>query len=185
MIGQEHYPILNNCVFNWSLGSTYIIYMLLISWAIVQIPYNDNDKIRYKIIQSWQYISFQQRDWWCNITLYWLLKRLFQLYSTGERQTKGERRCFLRLKPIVYVYDNLRQKIKIISFSLDPPKGYSDGGGMFSLPKLKLSREFKPSLGVTPIRHWIYNYEPSRMYKSLHVFFALECFVYQLKTFLI
>ena len=101
MIGQEHYPILNNCVFNWSLGSTYIIYMLLISWAIVQIPYNDNDKIRYKIIQSWQYISFQQRDWWCNITLYWLLKRLFQLYSTGERQTKGERRCFLRLNPIV------------------------------------------------------------------------------------
>ena len=77
----------------------------------------------------------------------------------------------------------IRQKIKIISFSLDPPRGYSDGGGMFSLPKLKLSREFKPSLGVTPIRHWIYNYEPSRMYKSLHVFFALECFVYQLKTF--
>ena len=114
MIGQEHYPILNNCVFNWSLGSTYIIYMLLISWAIVQIPYNDNDndKIRYKIIQSWQYISFQQRDWWCNITLYWLLKRLFQLYSTGERQTKGERRCFLRLKPIVYVYDNVYDKTK-------------------------------------------------------------------------
>ena len=67
---------------------------------------------RYKIIQSWQYISFQQRDWWCNITLYWLLKRLFQLYSTGERQTKGERRCFLRLKPIVYVYDNVYDKTK-------------------------------------------------------------------------
>ena len=30
-------------------------------------------------------------------------------------------------------------------------------GGMFSLPKLKLSLEFKPSLGVTPISHWIYN----------------------------
>ena len=112
MIGQEHYPILNNCVFNWSLGSIYIIYMLLISWAIVQFPYNDNDKIRYKIIQSWQYISFQQRDWWCNITLYWLLKRLFQLYSTGERQTKGERRFFLRLKPIVYVYDNVYDTTK-------------------------------------------------------------------------
>ena len=42
------------------------------------------------------------------------------LFNWGESDKRGEEIFLSRLKPIVYMYDNLRPNIKIISFSLNP-----------------------------------------------------------------
>ena len=112
----------------------------------------------------WHNLSFLQRDR-CEMKLYWLLKRLFQLNSTGGKERGGQRRekrkkvssaqffarysAFLILCQAFTTIPYIVFMMKALLIQME--------GGMFSLPKLKLSLEFKPSLGVTPISHWIYN----------------------------
>ena len=51
---------------------------------------NDEDKnVDGGDDDCWHNLSFLQRDW-CEMKLYWLLKRLFQLNSTGGKRGEGE-----------------------------------------------------------------------------------------------
>ena len=145
----------------------------------ISLPYhkNANNKFLTKLTSSYfysslksktsctYYLSSQQRGCWCerwNCIDFWKdCSNSIQLGEREGRTKEGKNKKVSSAQSFAHysAFLILCQDFTTIPYIVFMMKALliQMEGGMFSLPKLKLSLEFKPSLGVTPISHWIYN----------------------------